>query len=161
MDDQMPEIAVEIDQDEINQRKFWVLALVLLAPMVLLVAAMLAIQGSNALFLPLLDGFKAVSALILSFLAGIRWTTEFLLPKPRAHILVLSFLPLLVGWASLLVIGPASIGILLIAICALGAWDSFYWYATSEYRWFAKIRNIMTLVMAGLHIVVLLMLMLK
>ena len=134
----------------------WAIMLGILLPLVLIAFILASIGKSNALFLPLLDGFKTASAIILSFLGGIRWGSELRGKVVRPLILLATIIPVCVGWASLFLSGPLAIGLLLIAVCAMGAWDSFYWYEKPGINWFASVRTVMTLIAAFTHSLVLL-----
>ncbi|MCP4071078.1 MAG: DUF3429 domain-containing protein [Hyphomicrobiales bacterium] len=134
-----------------GKRIVWLLSLIMLAPLVIVAVMLASIDNGNPAFPPLLDGFKTTSAIILSFLGGIRWGSEMRNHAPNSLILVAAMVPPLIGWTSLLLTGPTAIGLLLIAVCAMGAWDSFYWHDKTDTRWYAAVRTIMTLAAAFLH----------
>ena len=139
-----------------SKRIVWLLSLVMLAPLLILAVMLAFIDNSKPAFPPLLDGFKTVSAIVLSFLGGIRWGSEMRNNTLKPVILVGAMALPLIGWTSLLISGPVSIGLLLIAVCAMGAWDSFYWHDKTGTRWYAGVRAVMTLAAAFLHGLVLL-----
>ncbi len=139
-----------------GKRVVWLLSLAMLMPL-LIFAVMLAFVGNgNPVFPSLLDGFKMTSAIILSFLGGIRWGNEIRNHTLKPAILAGAMVPALIGWTSLLLLGPAAIGMLLIAVCSMGVWDSFYWHGKTRTRWHAEVRMVMTLIIAFLHGLVLL-----
>ena len=76
--------------------------------------------------------------------------------SPKPLILAATILPAIVGWASLLAPDPLAIGSLLLAVCAMGAWDNFHAHNKSALQSYAKVRTIMTLASAFTHVAVLL-----
>ena len=139
-----------------GRRTTWVLSLVAAAPMVALAILLVSTDRGNAIFLPLLEAFKMVSALSLSFLGGIRWGILLRGQPLKPLVLAATLIPAIVGWASLLLSGPIAVGVLLLAVCGMGAWDSFYWHNSTTLHWYAKVRTIMTLLAALAHMAVLL-----
>jgi hypothetical protein len=140
-----------------GQRTSWVLSLVAIAPMVML-ALMLVITGrENAGFLPLLDAFKTLSALTLSYLGGIRLGIALRDQSLRPFAMAVTILPAMIGWLSLFLPDALAISLLLLVVCALGAWDSFAFHSGTGPTWFANIRTAMTLLAALAHTIVLLL----
>ncbi len=139
-----------------GRRTSWLLSIIAFSPMAILAAFIFLTDRSNATFLPLLDAFKTASAITLSFLGGIRWGMALRQHALKPLVLAASVIPAAIGWASLFLPGPAAIGILLLAISAMGAWDSFALNSQNSPPWFAKIRTTMTLLAAFAHVAVLL-----
>jgi len=139
-----------------SRRAVWAIMLGILVPLIFIAFILASIGKSNALFLPLLDGFKTASAIILSFLGGIRWGSELRNKAIKPLILFATIIPVCIGWICLFLSGPLAIGLLLIAVCAMGAWDSFYWHEKADIKWYAGVRTVMTLIAAFMHSLVLL-----
>ena len=145
----------QIDKPQ-SRRTEWLLSIAAFAPMAMLAIMLVVTARSNASFLPLLDAFKTFSAITLSFLGGMRWGGALHDNDTKPYVLFATMVPAAIGWGSLFVPDAAGIGILLLAICAMGAWDSFALNAKDGTRWYASIRTVMTLAMALAHIGVLL-----
>jgi hypothetical protein len=139
-----------------SRRAVWTIMFGILVPLIVIALILTSIGNSNALFLPLLDGFKTASAIILSFLGGIRWGSELRNKVIKPLILFATIIPVAIGWTCLFLSGPLAIGLLLIAVCAMGAWDSFYWHEKANIKWYASVRTVMTLIAAFMHSLVLL-----
>jgi len=137
-------------------RTVWAIMFILLAPLIIIAFILASIGNSNPLFLPLLDGFKTASAIILSFLGGVRWGSELRNQEIRSRILFATIIPVIIGWVCLFLSGPLAIGLLLLAVCAMGAWESFYWHEKADIKWYANVRTVMTLIAAFMHSLVLL-----
>ncbi len=138
-----------------GRRTSWLISLIAIGPLILL-AVMLVVTGrDNAGFLPLLDAFKTLSAIILSFLGGIRFGLAIHKQTSRPITLAATLLPACVGWASLFVPDVLAISLLLLSVCAVGAWDSFALHGGDGPPWLAKIRNVMTIIAAIIYGVVL------
>ena len=135
-------------------RATWALTLASLVPFFVLAAALAYLGKENALFFPLLDAFKTGAAIALSFLGGIRWGLALTQAASVRRDLVLAILPPLLGWACLFMPDPLSIAILLLGFAAQGAWDSISAQRTGMPLWFARLRALATLIIAGIHMVV-------
>ena len=139
-----------------SRRATWLLSIIAFVPMAFLAGGLAMSENSNAAVLPLLDAFKTFSAITLSYFGGMRWGLARQDGETRALILGATMLPPAIGWGSIFLPDAAGIGVLLLAICAMGAWDGFSLNAKPETQWYAKIRTIMTFAMALAHVVVLL-----
>lgn len=143
-----------------RQKRFaWVLGLGGLIPFVACAIVILFLGSQNPLTAPAVEIFRTYSVVILSFLGGIRWGHALLraedeITNPEAIVLVLSVIPSLVAWGTLFVDAPLAIGVLLVAFCAQGAWDSLSANADKLPKWFAPLRMLLTLVVAAAHIIV-------
>jgi hypothetical protein len=139
-----------------GRRVIWHLSLIGLAPLAILAILLILIERNNTIYPLLIDGFKTVSAISLSFMGGVRWGVSLRARQFRPIILAGSLLPAIIGWATLLLAGPIAIGILLLATCGMGAWDSFAWHNKIGLRWYVQTRTIVTLLAAAIHIIALL-----
>ena len=92
----------------------------------------------------LLTGYAAVT---LSFLGGIRWGISILSPdNQRRRDLVLSAVPPLIGWLTLIALSPPLVFVLLAAaFAAQGAWDSLTLPPGSAPDWFRRLRVLITI----------------
>lgn len=135
----------------------WMLSLAGFLPFVCLLVAMAFGGRDHPMFQVLLDGFRTYSAVILSFLGGIRWgmTIE---KGSKPAILAASTVPSLAGWFALFLSPAAGIALALLAFCAQGAWDSLSFSSRPELQWFARLRVTLTLLVAAAHAVALMLL---
>ncbi len=136
-----------------ERRTAWLLALAGFAPFAFLALALLVSGTTSAFHGLFLDAFRTYSAIILSFLGGIRWGMA-LRDDPVDHVsLGFSVVPSLAGWFALFL--PASLGVpvLLVAYCAQGAWDSVSIHSGKAPAWFAELRIWLTLLVAFAHLV--------
>lgn len=83
----------------------WAIAIIALAPFPL--AALLYGYGPAELARPALAGLLAWSAVVLSFLGGVRWGLETREPRPRWMRQAFSFLCAVAAWVILLARGAA------------------------------------------------------
>lgn len=133
----------------------WMLALAGFAPFAFLALALLFSGKTSPLHTLFLDGFRTYSAIILSFLGGIRWGMA-LRDDPVDHrSMAISVAPSIVGWLALFLAAPIGLPILLVAYCAQGAWDSFSIHAGKAPAWFAGLRITLTLLVALAHLLAL------
>jgi len=90
----------------------WIMSFAGLLPFLGL-AIMLLFAGKNhALFIPLVELFKTWSAVILSFLGGIRWGLVVRDDNPTPGNLFAPMIPVVLGWGALLMPEPLSILVL-------------------------------------------------
>ena len=140
-------------------RAAWLLSLSGFLPFLVLSVGLL-LSGQNGVWYPLLaDGFKTWSAIILSFLGGIRWGMALRdSPMSRSSLsrLVFSVVASIIGWISLFLPDALCLMVLLVAFCAQGAWDSFSIHAGQAPAWFARLRITLTLLVAASHAIALL-----
>lgn len=137
----------------------WYLSIVSLLPFVLISLTLLFLNSENAAVAPIFSVFRTYSALMLSFLGGIRWGHIIREDNESTEVksMVFSVLPALVAWLTLLVpqeYAPVTLLILLIAFCAHGAWDSFAGNSDKLPKWYSTLRIKMTLTIAVCHIAV-------
>ncbi len=140
-----------------GRRTAWTLSLIAVIPLLMLAVMLYASGRENAGFLPLLDAFKTLSALSLSYLGGIRLGIAMRDQSLRPFAMATTILPAMVGWLCLFLPDILSISLLLLAVCAMGAWDSFAFNNGPGPTWFANMRTLMTLLAAMAHTVVLLL----
>jgi hypothetical protein len=117
---------------------------------------------NNPLAEPAIVIFRNYSVVILSFLGGIRWGHALLRHHDeRTEIdlrsILLSVVPSLIAWASMFFSTSPALGILLLAFCAQGAWDSFSSYFGLLPKWFTPVRMTLTLFVVICHIAVFLL----
>ncbi len=135
-------------------RTTWTLTLAGLVPFAALAAALAYLGKESALFFPLLDAFKTIAAIALSFLGGIRWGMTLAKDRPALWDLIPAMLAPALGWACLFMPDPLSIVLLLLAFAAQGAWDSITAQRAGMWPWFARLRSLATLIIVGIHMVV-------
>jgi hypothetical protein len=131
------------------QKTAWYLSLAGFVPFGFLALAMLLLGPLHPMHTVLTDAFRVYAAVILSFLGGIRWGIALRTESARPAALVLSVVPAAIGWLAIFAPPVISIGTLLLAFCAQGAWDSRTFHSGGGLIWFARIRIISTLLVAG------------
>lgn len=141
------------------QRKWaWRLGLAGLLPFLACALVVVAFGADNALTSPAIEIFRYYSVVILSFLGGIRWGHAIRQDTGGSLVEVMplfwSVVPSLAGFATMFLEAEPAIGILLIAFCAQGAWDSFSANAGKLPAWFAPLRMVLTASVAAAHIAV-------
>lgn len=130
----------------------WTLALGGFIPFAAFAGAMVLAGPHHPWSIFAIDGFKTWSAVILSFLGGIRWGMALRhVPVARARLAV-SVAAAIIGW--LAVVAPDRIGIavLLVAHCGQGAWDSLSVQRGEAPQWFGPLRIVLTLLVAAAHV---------
>lgn len=133
----------------------WALSLAGFIPFGFLAIAVLSLGATNEFFASLFDIFKVWSALILSFLGGIRWGFAIAHEPFENRNLALSVIPSILAWFVLLLPDAYTILALLLLFCIHGAWDSFYINQGKVAPWFGKIRITLTFLVALAHVIVL------
>ena len=129
-------------------RLAWALSVAGLLPFAGLALALLYLGDEHGLFYSLFDVFKTWSAMVLSFLGGIRWGLAISKHPAPAWDLAICVLPPAAGWLALFLPDSYTILVLLLAYCAMGAWDSFSINAGIAPQWFGKIRIFLTFLVA-------------
>jgi hypothetical protein len=129
----------------------WFLALAGYAPFLLLALGLVFLGPSSSWHSAAGDAFRTYSAIILSFLGGIRWGMGISPAKPEVRDIALSILPSLAGWFALLLPPQVSVALLLLCFCAQGAWDSISVHAGKGPSWFGNLRITLTLLVALAH----------
>ena len=133
----------------------WTLSLAGYIPFALLAIALYKIGQSNELFISFFDVFKVWSALILSFLGGIRWGFAIANEPFENKNLLISVVPTILAWFVLLLPDAYTILALLVLFCLHGVWDSFYINQGKIAPWFGKVRITLTFLVVVAHVVVL------
>ncbi len=133
----------------------WALSLAGFIPFAFLAILLLSLGTTNEFFVSLFDIFKVWSALILSFLGGIRWGFAIANEPFENRNLMLSVIPSILAWFVLLLPDAYTILALLVLFCVHGAWDSFYINQGKVAPWFGKIRITLTFLVAAAHVIVL------
>ncbi len=134
----------------------WNLALLGFLPFAALSIAMLVLGPQHPLFDVLSDAFRLYGAVILSFLGGIRWGLALNTEPASPRTIAISVVPAIIGWLAIFIPPVFSVGVLLLSFCAQGAWDSTAFHAGKGPIWFARLRIVLTLLVAGAHVVALL-----
>jgi len=121
----------------------------------LFLAAMMVLVGAHSTWSSVaIDGFKTWSAIVLALLGGIRWGLALRADQTRGAPIAFAAFAALVGWVALFAPGGIGVGILLLAHCAQGAWDSISAQRGATPAWFGTIRIVWTLLVAAAHIAV-------
>lgn len=135
--------------DRSFQRTAWLVSAGGLVPFAGIVALLLIARHDNPLHALLVDGLRIYSAIVLSFLGGIRWGIFYSARTETGRVLVLAVLPALIALIAMFLPPAPSVAVLLFAFCALGAWDSLALYWRPELSGFARLRVVMTLFTAA------------
>ncbi|WP_370194760.1 MULTISPECIES: DUF3429 domain-containing protein [Alphaproteobacteria] len=131
---------------DITHKTAWILGLAGLIPFVAMTAA-LAYAGRAFIAYPqLVLALSGYSATILAFLGGIRWGAALWRDHGQRHILVLSVLASLVGWALLFVPTPWMFAGFAIAFALVGVWDVLAARRRTLPDWFGRLRLVLTIV---------------
>ena len=139
-----------------NLKSFaWLLSIGGFLPFALIAAALFLIGDLHVAYPFLFDIFKIWSAVILSFLGGIRWGLAIAYAPGETRNLVLSVLPSIFGWFAILLPNAYTLLVLIVLYCAQGAWDNFYAGSGRVQPWFGPLRVVLTLLVVSAHIVVL------
>lgn len=132
----------------------WQLSLAGFFPFGFLALLLLIVGSSNSLHPVLFDIFKIYSAIILSFLGGIRWGLAISYEPGERLNLAFSVIPSILAWFAVLLPNTYAVLILLVLFCAQGAWDNFYANSGKVQPWFGSLRVVLTLLVALAHILV-------
>ncbi len=135
-------------------RLAWGLSILGFLPFAGIALSLYFLGNENGLFHSLFDVFKIWSAMVLSFLGGIRWGLAIAKNPVPTWDLAICTLPPIVGWMALFLPDSYTILVLLLTYCAMGAWDSFSINAGIAPSWFGKIRVMLTLLAAAAHVIV-------
>ena len=131
---------------DITHKTAWILGLAGLIPFVAMTAA-LAYAGRAFIAYPqLVLALSGYSATILAFLGGIRWGAALWRDEGQRHILVLSVLASLVGWALLFVPTPWMFAGFAVAFALVGVWDVLAARHRALPDWFGRLRLVLTIV---------------
>jgi len=138
-----------------TRRLAWVLSLAGFFPFAVFAAALIVLNTENPLRPLAIDGLKTYTAVILSFLGGIRWglAMKAVEPEKERHAIAISVIPSIVGWMAIFLPVPIAFGVLVLAVAAQGAWDSFAGQQGIFGLWFVKLRTVLTLLVAATLIV--------
>jgi len=134
----------------------WQLAVAGAVPFALLAGAALVLGQKHPMFGVAIDALRAYGAVILSFLGGIRWGMVIENPKADGLTLFYSIIAPLAAWLAFFLTPVTGIILLLIAFSGQGAWDSLSLHRDNRKGWFARLRTIMTCVVAASLLIALL-----
>ena len=132
-------------------RTAWLLSLAGYLPFLVLAIGMVLSGRNGVWFVLFADAFKTWSAIILSFLGGIRWGMALRETQVSVSRLIFSVAGAIAGWISLFLPDALCLMVLLVAYCGQGAWDSFSIHAGQAPAWFARLRITLTLLVAASH----------
>ncbi|KAB0680026.1 DUF3429 domain-containing protein [Aureimonas leprariae] len=124
----------------------WVLGLLGLVPIVVPTALLLYAGDRFIAFSALVTAVGGYSAVILSFLGGIRWGSSLMTSVSGRGTLIVSILPALFGWILLFVPAPWIFAGFAIAFLLQGIWDVFAIQRGALPLYFRKIRIVLTVV---------------
>lgn len=133
----------------------WYLSLGGFIPFAALGIVLFLLGMQHEVYPTLFDIFKVWSAIILSFLGGIRWGFAIANAPEENKNLVLSVIPSILAWFAILLPDAYTILALLILFAVHGVWDSFYMNEGKVAPWFGKIRITLTFLVVSAHILVL------
>ena len=89
---------------------------------------------------------SAYAAMVLSFLAGIRWGLSFeRWEEDTRRALLVSLAPAAAGWIAIALPPPGSFALLAVAFAGQGAWDAFAVGSGQVPPWLGRQRNWLTL----------------
>jgi hypothetical protein len=131
----------------------WSIGLAGFLPFAAFAGALVLAGGDSALTDLLADAFRIWSLSVLSFLGGIRWGVAFLRADVTRQQLIWPLMPVVFGWAAMFLPHAWAVVGLLVAYCAMGAWDSLSSQRGSLPGWYGNLRIVLTLLVAGAHAV--------
>lgn len=134
----------------------WQLAVAGAVPFILLAGAAFVLGHKHPTFGVAVDALRAYGAVILSFLGGIRWGIAIADPAHQNRDLLLSVAAAFAAWIAFFLPPASGIILLLVAFSAQGAWDSLSFHHRGDRHWFARLRIVMTCVVAASLLVALL-----
>jgi len=145
----------------------WSLSLAGFLPFACLALLIIVSAGTHPLGSLFVDMFKIWSALILSFLGGIRWgaaisnvpsNLELIETDQQANVngsqLVCSVIPSIIALLALLLPSAYCIAVLMLCFCAQGAWDSISALRGDLPKWMGKLRIVLTILVVITHALV-------
>ena len=134
-------------------RTLWALGLGGLVPFIVLSLLLMYAGRSFIAFDTLKLAFTAYSAVILSFLGGIRWGLSLQPGHQGTGTLVLSVLPSLLGWALMFVPSPYMFAGFAAGFALTGLWDVMSARSGELPRWFGRLRLVISAVVTLCQIV--------
>lgn len=149
--DHVERSARQLTRNALSRKTAWVLSLAGALPLLTLSLALLWLDSVNPLEAIAVDAMKTYGAVILSFLGGIRWGMALRnATSDDTHMrLIVSVVPSLAGWFSLLLPIPYVFAVQALAFAAQGAWDSFAGQKGEVQLWFVKLRMTLTFIVAS------------
>ncbi len=132
----------------------WVLSLAGFIPFAAIAMSIFVLGGTHPAAATVTEYFQIWSAVILSFLGGIRWGLAIAVEPHDYKSMLASVLPSILGWLALLLPELLAILSLLFLFCAQGAWDSFAINRGKAPQWFGSIRIVLTFLVSAAHILV-------
>lgn len=126
------------------RRTAWILSLSGAIPFATMAALLLYAGREFIAYQELVLAMSGYSAVILSFLGGVRWGTGLAGRSGARSRIVLSIIPPLVGWALLFVPSPWTFAGFAFAFAAAGLWDFVAAQRRTLPRWFGRLRTVIT-----------------
>lgn len=133
----------------------WILSVAGFVPFAILAVVLFMLNPANALYSFLFDVFKVWSAIILSFLGGIRWGLAIARAPGEPGNLFFSVGPSILAWFAIMLPNAYTILLLVLLYSAQGAWDNFYVNTGRVLPWFGMLRIVLTFLVVSAHILVL------
>lgn len=106
---------------------------------------------SSALSGLLADAFKMWSAVVLSFLGGIRWGLAMRAEPADARTLGVATFGAVFGWGAMFLPDLWCMPVLMVAYGAHGAWDSLAAFRGEAPGWYGNLRIVLTLLTIAAH----------
>lgn len=144
-------VKVPLTERAVTRRTVWLLSLAGWVPFGVLAALLWLLLPEHTYYPMALAALKTYSAIILSFLGGIRWgvALKYSDEIEARKAFICSVLPSLLGWLSLGLPVPYAFAVLAMGFAGQGAWDAFSGDQGAFGLWFVKIRVVLTLLVCG------------
>ena len=130
----------------------WVLALIGFMPFVAFTIMLVLVGKHSAIAVSLIDASKTYSAVVLSFLSGIRWGEALTAVREpvEKRIFAVTILAPLFAWIAIFLPEPMCFAMLIVIFAALGAWDNYSAHWGSLPDWYATMRMTLTILVIAL-----------
>ena len=132
----------------------WILSLAGFIPFGAIAISIFFLGASHPATATVTEYFQIWSAIILSFLGGIRWGLAVAAEPYDQRSLLIFVVPSILGWFAIFLPDLLSVLCLLFLFCAHGAWDSISVNQGKAPVWFGSIRIVLTFLVAAAHLIV-------